>query len=856
MPGNDVEIVVGARDSSAPALDALRARLKEVRDAARNAGGNIQLSTDYGRAQADLLIKRVEEVKRKVADLSGAKVRMDTSEFTRQTGLISLRMERLNKLIARPRIDMEGVAKALADMAAIDAAVGRVNAQNKRVGFFTRTSTWGGLGGMLKGMIPGLGGAGAAAGAGAAGAAGPAGQAGATGLAAIFSNPYSAAGAVGLGTAALPFAGQAVGTGLVGGLGAELLRFGITGASKLRVVKEQFKDLTATVNRSMKEIGRPLAPALDAILKAFGHTMRVLTPVFKTAMKDMAGPLKTFGTALAKAFAQPAVQHAIIAIAKAFGMMLKALSPAIGPAIGALATGITAVAKAVAKNPKSFADFITFLFKIAEGALLAIAWLTRVASNIEKFIGKVKGYLRSSGFDVIWHHIWDGMKISFQATWAYIKGALKFGLDWMSGEFRIVLDLIQGHWKKAWTDTKKLGSTLWHDIGNMLKAIWDALPGWLRRDLEKIAHETAVIFDGVRHEIAHVWDQIFQNTIGTVIRFGHDVERDFNNFRHRTAVIFDGVRHDIAHIWDMIWNNTIGRIMRGATDVGRGFRTVWNAIWNQIRHWPQWLWNMGKQILTMLWNGAKSMVSPIVNFFKSFANGIVHVFKSIWGWFSPSSAMYQGGKSLMEGLAKGIHDHAHKAQRAARNAATGAVSGMGVAPNGPVQMYAKRLLAAYGWGNQWGAFNDIVMRESGWNPLIQNPTSGAYGIPQALPGSKMASAGADWRTNPYTQLRWMMSYIRSRWVNPIGADYNERTQHWYRSGLIGGIFSRPTLIGVGEAGPEQVDVTPLGRGGRRIVLEIRSTGHSDFDRFMVSWLQRAVRTRGGGDVQVAFGGRS
>lgn len=105
----------------------------------------------------------------------------------------------------------------------------------------------------------------------------------------------------------------------------------------------------------------------------------------------------------------------------------------------------------------------------------------------------------------------------------------------------------------------------------------------------------------------------------------------------------------------------------------------------------------------------------------------------------------------------------------------------GVPAEGPVQDYAKRLLAAYGWASQWFAFNDIVMRESGWRVNAQNP-SGAYGIPQALPGDKMASAGADWRTNPYTQLRWMMGYLRSRWGSPDAADANERANHWYDQG--------------------------------------------------------------------------
>jgi hypothetical protein len=94
------------------------------------------------------------------------------------------------------------------------------------------------------------------------------------------------------------------------------------------------------------------------------------------------------------------------------------------------------------------------------------------------------------------------------------------------------------------------------------------------------------------------------------------------------------------------------------------------------------------------------------------------------------------------------------------------------------------------------AFADIVARESGWNVHATNPTSGAYGIPQALPAGKMASAGADWRTNPFTQIRWMVGYIHSRWGSPIAADFNERNAHWYRNG---GIIDEP-IYGVGRSG--------------------------------------------------------
>jgi hypothetical protein len=69
--------------------------------------------------------------------------------------------------------------------------------------------------------------------------------------------------------------------------------------------------------------------------------------------------------------------------------------------------------------------------------------------------------------------------------------------------------------------------------------------------------------------------------------------------------------------------------------------------------------------------------------------------------------------------------------------------------------------------------------ESSWNHRDRNPSSGAYGIPQALPGSKMAAAGDDWRTNPRTQVTWGLRYIKKRYGSPCRAWAHFRSANWY-----------------------------------------------------------------------------
>lgn len=81
--------------------------------------------------------------------------------------------------------------------------------------------------------------------------------------------------------------------------------------------------------------------------------------------------------------------------------------------------------------------------------------------------------------------------------------------------------------------------------------------------------------------------------------------------------------------------------------------------------------------------------------------------------------------------------------------------------------------------SNWEYVDFIVTKESNWNPKISNPYSGAYGLPQALPGSKMATAGSDWATNPVTQLRWMDSYVKSRYGSWLNAYNFWLKNRWY-----------------------------------------------------------------------------
>lgn len=104
----------------------------------------------------------------------------------------------------------------------------------------------------------------------------------------------------------------------------------------------------------------------------------------------------------------------------------------------------------------------------------------------------------------------------------------------------------------------------------------------------------------------------------------------------------------------------------------------------------------------------------------------------------------------------------------------------GMPDPGTSKAIAWELLVARGWDTaQYDCLVALWQRESGWNHFAMNPTSGAYGIPQSLPGTKMASAGADWATNPRTQIVWGLGYIAGRYGTPCGAWEHSQAKNWY-----------------------------------------------------------------------------
>ena len=152
---------------------------------------------------------------------------------------------------------------------------------------------------------------------------------------------------------------------------------------------------------------------------------------------------------------------------------------------------------------------------------------------------------------------------------------------------------------------------------------------------------------------------------------------------------------------------------------------------------------------------------------------------------------------------------------------------------------------------QWIAWNNVAMAESGWNQFADNPSSGAYGIAQALPPTKYPFAGqAAGGSNPMAQISWMWSYMKSVYGGPIGAWDHESAFHWYDNG--GWLPPGPSLAFNGTGHPERVG---NGAQSMEIILSIDESFQkvTGLTTQQLKNIKYTVRTQGGGDVQKAFG---
>jgi TP901 family phage tail tape measure protein len=280
-------------------------------------------------------------------------------------------------------------------------------------------------------------------------------------------------------------------------------------------------------------------------------------------------------------------------------------------------------------------------------------------------------------------------------------------------------------------------------------------------------------------------------------------------------------------------------ISAGAARVGSWTKAnVVDKIVGAFTKSGSWLYSHGRSLVTGLISGTWDALKGVGSWASGVKDRIVGAIKSVFKIHSPSRVMAELGGHMMTGLLHGLLSGKDILNSTVKGlfsspldaAATLLKNGVSLpaewmskllgakaprsadVPLNPgvasAQQYASGLVAQM-WpkdaASQMGALRSLWMSESGWRANARNPSSGAYGIPQALPPQKMASAGSDWRTSAATQIRWGLGYIKSRYGDPATAwgSWNVHRPHWYAKGTPGGGAARGWAW-VGERGPELV----------------------------------------------------
>jgi Bacteriophage peptidoglycan hydrolase len=260
---------------------------------------------------------------------------------------------------------------------------------------------------------------------------------------------------------------------------------------------------------------------------------------------------------------------------------------------------------------------------------------------------------------------------------------------------------------------------------------------------------------------------------------------------------------------------------------GSGGKGLFAQIWGAITGLVAEAWQSTEGLLDSAGTGLGSLISPLTNFVTGGAKellslakqGAQPIFDFIWnqtiapllrtipGDTMPSAFLQETASEIKTGIDSFFNQQDIAAQQTAA-----ASSGGGFTPGAPAtgsaaaaQKFAQGLLASYGWGaNEWPPLLALWDQESGWNANAVNPSSGAYGIPQAL------GKGHPYNLGDYAnQIRWGLSYIQQRYGTPAAAEDHELTYHWYDQG---GWLPPGVSMAVNNTGQPEL-VTPASGGG-------------------------------------------
>lgn len=411
------------------------------------------------------------------------------------------------------------------------------------------------------------------------------------------------------------------------------------------------------------------------------------------------------------------------------------------------------------------------------------------------------------------------IKNIFSTTWGSIEQIVGGVFTAIGGLLKVFAGLFTGNWQLLWSGVKDIFSGIWNTFKGIVGGVINVIIGivnsgidginWLldkfgAKQVKKLSPvkwatgttryypnglpetQLAMVNDGGKREaIVYPNGQVgmFKGmNVTTILPKGsHVINGD------------DTERLGLANYPDMHY------YAKGTISFG--------SIWNGIKSGASKLWDDVSDGVKL----AKNIVSHPIEALESAFSGSLKIGKSVQ--FAIDTAKGLGSfiiKNIKNGIVKEIKKWIDS------NEDEGDSNSTSPKPTGSHKYWMEQAGIPKSW---YEDLNWIINHESGWRVNATNPGSGAYGIPQSLPGNKMASAGKDWRTNPITQLKWMYSYVKGRYGNASNAKHFWQTHNWYANG---GFVTQEQIAHIAEGNRPEA-IIPLTNRTRamQILVQVR-----------------------------------
>lgn len=600
--------------------------------------------------------------------------------------------------------------------------------------------------------------------------------------------------------------------------------------------KKGWSDFWSGLGDTFSDIGKAISNFGKSASKKFSSIWKGITKVAKVAWD---GLKKLAGIAF-KAIAIVALAPLIVLAAS----IIKTWEIIKKPTLAAWKLIKKYIVEPIKGAYHDVVDWVTKIWKdmVKIGNHIAKQW-NAIWSGIADFFGDIWKQIKrkaSAGWDYVkdgvsaawkwvskqFHNIWDPIASFFSSVWAKIKRIASAGWNFIKNGVEDAWDAVSKKWRSVWNSIKSFFSNAWSGIKSLAHKGWTFIRDGVSDAWDTVSDKWKKVWGGIRDFFSDIWTDIkkhARNGINGVITWLNKGIKGIDSIIHS----FGGKKRAIALIPTFATGTTGAPKGPAVVNDGNGEEAIIDRQQNvHVLHGQNRLvqFEGGETVIPYeasasmyggmvrhFAGGTNNWTSKLGSWFKDKWDGLVefikHPIKSLERIMTTAIDGVTSGTSdlvgnltpaLGKGLINGIEAPFKKLLSGLKTKHeaddTGSSSSTSAKPSGGHMNWLKQ--AGFP-ASSFGFINYIVNHESGWNPHATNPSSGAYGLPQSLPASKLASAGKDWRDNPITQLKWMKSYINSRYGGPAGAQAFWAKNHWYADG---GITDQPSIFG--EAGLE------------------------------------------------------